>query len=151
KAPMSQLPGGKETAIECSAEGRMGAPADTAMKTTTSDESPVNTSNHPSSAGLGPMRRWRLMKIGMLSASVVVSRSRAKNAPSPLAVETPSDAGRMKMTKNSIIGILQLSERMTGTTSQSPTRRGGSAEPHRNRASAADRKAGRGCRLEPIV
>src|ERR1700730_17233046 len=148
---MSQLPGGKETAIECSAEGRMGAPADTAMKTTTSDESPVNTSNHPSSAGLGPMRRWRLMKIGMLSASVVVSRSRAKNAPSPLAVETPRDAGRMKMTKNSILGNLQLSHRATAEPRQTTTTRAGSAEPHGNRASAADGRAGRVGRLEPIV
>ena len=82
---------------------------------------------------------------------MAVSKSSARSAPSPPAAETPSDAGRMKMKKNSIIGILQLSERMTRTTSQSTTRRGGSAEPHRNRASAADRKAGSGCRHEAIV
>ena len=55
------------------------------------------------------------------------------------------------MKKYSINGILQLSDRMTRTTSQSTTRRGGSAEPHRNRASAADRKAGSGCRHEAIA
>ncbi len=129
----------------------MGGPGDSARKTTTSDASPVNTSNHPTRAGLGPIRRWRLMKIGRLSATVVVSRSSAKNAPSPLEPDTPREAGTTTMKKNSIIGIRQLRDRMTRTTSQSTTRRGGSAEPHRNRASAAERKAGSGCRAEPIV
>src|SRR5437660_4893198 len=150
-AATSQLPGGREVANECSVKKRLGAPGVSATNTTRTDANPVNTSNQPTSAGFGPNRRWRLMKIGRLSAAVVVSRSSAKNAPTPLEPDTPRVAGRMTMKKYSINGILQLSDRMTRTTSQSTTRRGGSAEQHRNRASAAERKAGSGGPQEAIA
>src|ERR1700726_3262078 len=89
------------------------------------------------------------MKIGRLSASVDVSKTIAMSAPSPRETERLREVGRMTMKKNSISGNLQLSDRMTRTTSQSTTRRGGSADPQRNRASAADRKAGSGWRQGP--
>ncbi len=122
----------------------MGGPGDSAEKTTTSDASPANTNNHPKSAGFGPIRRWRLMKIGRFSATVVVSKSIARRIRPPVEPDMPRLVGRMTI-------IRQLSDRMTRTMSQSTTRRGGSAEPQRNRASAADRKAGSGCRAEPIA
>src|ERR1700674_674446 len=150
-APTSQLPGGNEAATGCSVETRLGGAGDNATKTTTSDASPVNTNSHPKSTGFGPIWRWRLMKIGRFSATVVVSKSSARKMRRPVEPDTPRLVGRMKMKKYSINGIRQLSERMTRTTSQSTTRRGGSAEPIRNRASAADRNAGSGCRHEPIV
>src|SRR5439155_8266182 len=146
KAPTSQLPGGNETATGCNDESRLGGPGDSVKKTTTNDPSPNRTSNHPRIAGLGPKRCWRLMKIGMLSATVIVKRTSAANVMSPVEADMPRLVGRTKTKKMSIKGIRQLKERMTRTRSQSTTRRGGSAEPHRNRASAADWNVPNGCR-----